>query len=182
MPDKGCFCFWQYFLKCFPHVSNRVTRQVSGDEHGQRQRVTVKQTNSWAASLQKKKTDWEKPLKGLPKKNVGAWCAVSWFPSDAIYRRVQKLQSRKFLAPLYERCSSDVDGLWSPIHPSNPIQSNHTYSFECSQLSVESLKNQIQKWPKIKNEPNSKVTQIQKWPKFKNDPNSKKTQIQKWPK
>ena len=36
---------------------------------------------------------------------------------------------------------------------------------------------QIQKWPKLKNDPNSKMTQIQKWPKFKSDPNSKMTQI-----
>ena len=28
---------------------------------------------------------------------------------------------------------------------------------------------QISKLPKLKNDPNSKMTQIQKWPKFKND-------------
>ena len=49
---------------------------------------------------------------------------------------------------------------------------------------------QIQKRPRFKNDPNSKMTQFQKWPKFKNDLNSKMTQnqkskttqIQKWPK
>ena len=40
-----------------------------------------------------------------------------------------------FLAPLYERCSSSNSGLWS-------IQSNHTYSFECSKLSIESIQSQ----------------------------------------
>ena len=39
----------------------------------------------------------------------------------------------------------------------------------------------IQKWPKLKNDPNSKTTQIKKWPKFENDLNSKMTLIQKWP-
>jgi hypothetical protein len=41
---------------------------------------------------------------------------------------------------------------------------------------------QIQKYPKIKNIPNSKMSQIQKYPKFKNVPNSKISQIQKYPK
>ena len=41
---------------------------------------------------------------------------------------------------------------------------------------------QIQKWPKFKNDPNSKITQNQKWPKTNNVPNSKMTQnwIKKW--
>ena len=34
---------------------------------------------------------------------------------------------------------------------------------------------QIPKWPKLKNDPNSKMTQFLKWPKFKNDPNSEMT-------
>ena len=46
---------------------------------------------------------------------------------------------------------------------------------------------QNQKWPKIKNNPKSKMTQNQKWPqnqkrpKIKNDPKSKMTEIKKWP-
>ena len=45
------------------------------------------------------------------------------------------------LAPLSERCSSDMYGLWSPIHPSiHP--SKRRYSFECSQLSIELLESQ----------------------------------------
>ena len=40
----------------------------------------------------------------------------------------------------------------------------------------------IKKWPKFKNDPNSKITQNQKWPKTNNVPNSKMTQnyIKKW--
>ena len=52
---------------------------------------------------------------------------------------------------------------------------------------------QIQKWPKYKNNPKSKMTQnlkkkkfkndqILKWPKSKNDPKAKMTHNQKWPK